>query len=150
MRWSMTGILFIGLLALAPATPRVLGAEQPALSKSDEAELKQLQKQRVATLARLVDVLTAQYKVGTVDYAGVHQARRELLDAKLDLAETRAERVAVLEQQIKAAKQSLDVVQMRFNAGRVSEADVCRARAFCLETEIKLVQERGKPAPPAR
>jgi outer membrane protein TolC len=140
-------ILFGGMLVLPLAMVRPASGRESQLIKNDAAELKELQKERIAALTLLVKIVTNQYRTGTADFHQVAQAQHELLDAKLDSAGSAEERIALLEEQLKLANEAMKVAEGRFNAGRVSQCDVLRAKAFCLEVKIKLVRERGKLKP---
>lgn len=140
-------VLFGGVLVLPLVMVRLASGQEGDLLKNDSAELKALEKERIATLTRLVDLVVARYRRGGVDFHEVAQARHELLNAKLDSAGSSEERIALLEEQLKWAKETLNVAEVRFDAGRVTEPDVCRAKAFCLDVKIKLMRERGKLKP---
>jgi outer membrane protein TolC len=140
-------VLFGGMLLLPLVMVRPASGQQTDVLKSDAAEVKELQKERVAVLTLLVKIVAAQYATGTVDFHQVAQAQRELLDAKVDSAGSPEERIALFEEQLKLASEILKVAQARFESGRVSQPDVLRAKAFYLDVKIKLVRERAKPKP---
>jgi outer membrane protein TolC len=77
-------------------------------------------------------------------------SKNELLNAKLDSAESPDERIALLEEQLKVAKETLEMAESKFSSGRVVQSDVYRAKALYLEIKIKLVRERGKLKPKAK
>jgi hypothetical protein len=138
-------IVLGGALAVC-ATPAAAAPVEPPKTpaKDDAAELRQLQQQRINVLSRLVELLTRQYKSGTAGFGEVAAAQIQLVDAKLDATEKPKERLALLEEQVKMAKALRDVADMRFRNGACTAADVCRAKALCLEIKIKLLRERGK------
>ncbi len=109
---------------------------------SAAATIKELQQERIKLLGIAAKILTAQYQVGTVDYAEAKSAERELLEARLDAAETPQQRIAVLEELQKSAEDLEKIVEARFNNGRCSEADPDRGRAWVLQVRIKLLRER--------
>jgi outer membrane protein TolC len=150
MQRLRNAVLFAGVLLLPLITARLASGQQSEVIKNDAAELKELEKERIATLTRLVEIVVAQYRTGTIDYQQVAQAQHDLLHAKLDSAGSPDERIALLEEQLKLANATLKVAETRFEAGRVTQPDVFRAKAFCLDVKINLLRERGKVKPQAK
>src|SRR5437870_1184914 len=87
-----------GTLALAapndqpPAASDVLAAP----SETQDAKVKELLKERLATLHELVKVTTAEYHAGRVSFDRVQQATRAVRDAELEQCESDKERIKVL------------------------------------------------------
>ncbi len=75
MTTAMTGLLIL----LAIAAPAAAAEPQPKASEDDAAQLKAALDERVKVLTELVDELTAQYRVGTVDVAQVFSAENDLV-----------------------------------------------------------------------
>jgi hypothetical protein len=140
------GVVVVGFLAVAlHAVP--LALSQPAEPvKSDAAELKELQKERIETLTGLVDLVLRQLQSGRTDFTHVVRAQMDLVDAKLDSAENPRERMVLLEEQLKMAQSILDDVKRRADIGSptTTGAEVLQAKALCLDIKIKLVRERVK------
>jgi outer membrane protein TolC len=82
--------------------------------------------------------------------AEVFTARRDLQEAELDAAKTREDRIAVLEEQLEIAKQSVSLAERMFESGRVSEIGVLREQAALLSVEIELLREPDVAAPRER
>ena len=163
-RWTL--VIMAGMLVLASRTsaaqtpaPKTTSAEPHPVTKGSQSsqghdsanvQIKALRKSRVETLTELV----AEYKVlaqaGRVDFDFVVAAQNDLIDAKLDLATKPEERVALATERMKLAEAYWERTQSRFRAIKATKADLLRARAFLLGSEINLSQERmsaGLPAP---
>ena len=130
---------------IAPAT-----ASEPQLKAggNDATQLKVLQAERIQVLKRLVQISIAMYQVGTVDFNQLSSAQQELCDAQLNSTDEPEKRVALLTKQVEMANDVLKIVRARFNAGTVTEMDVCRAESLQLGLKIKLLQERKMLRPP--
>ena len=153
MRRDQVAVLaFAAVLASALAVSALSGspllAGQPKEPvKDDVATLKELQKERIDTLDRLVKFLSAQYKAGTVGVPELLTAESELVDAKLDFSDKPEERIALLEAQVETAKKTFELVKQRWKTGLCTESDVERAKAHSLDVQIKLARERIKQKP---
>jgi outer membrane protein TolC len=119
-------------------------AEAPPSSapRASAAEIKELHEKRVALLKQAEKVATAQYRVGTIDFNSVNAIERELLEARLDAADTPSRRIAVLEESKKSADELVKITNVFFVAARSSELDVDLGKALVLEIRIKLLRER--------
>jgi Barrel-sandwich domain of CusB or HlyD membrane-fusion len=131
-----------GMLALV-----ILDVSAGQQDKSD-AKLKELLKERLATLRSLVKLVTAEYQSGKVSMDRVHQATTAMLQAQLELCESDKERIAVLEEGAALAKGEEKMAMQRYQTGNASQSDALMATAARLEAEIAL--ERAKTAAPAR
>ena len=114
----------------------------------DAAPLKALQAERVKVLKQLVEISVAQYRVGTVDFNQLSSAQNEWCDAQLDSMDEPEKRVALLTKQIDMANDILKIVQARFEAGTVTELDICRAKSLHMGLKIKLLREQDGKRPP--
>ena len=170
-RWTL--VTMAGILALASTTsvtqtpgpkatspaaktttskphPVTGGSQASQEHESANVQITALRKSRVETLTELV----AEYKVlaqaGRVDFDFVVAAQNDLIEAKLDLATKPEERVALATEKMKLAEAYWKRTKNRFLAIKATKADLLRARAFLLGSEINLSQERmtaGLPAP---
>jgi outer membrane protein TolC len=82
------------------------------------------------------------YSQGMLDFTTVVESQLELLDAELDYADTNEERIWILTSQAKSAAELVEITDARFQAGRVAELDVLRAKALQLRIKIKLLRIR--------
>jgi hypothetical protein len=71
----------------------------------------------------------------------------ELLDAKVEAAESPEERTVRLEELLAKAKEVLEFAETRDRAGfHVTQADVLEAKSLYLDIKIRLTRERVKAA----
>jgi hypothetical protein len=93
----------VALTSSAAGNPSALSAagqrEQP---DQKDAKLKELLKERLATLRALVKLVAAEYQSGKVSFDRAHQATMAMFHAKLELCESDKERIAVLEEAVSA------------------------------------------------
>jgi hypothetical protein len=112
------------------------------------AQIIALQKERIAALQELVEILIVQYQRGVVPFESLAAAQNELIDAQLDSTDKPEERVALLTQQLKIAEGVVDYSERKFMAGfRMTKTDVLHAKSHYLDVRIKLLRERGKLKP---
>ena len=141
---AMAGLLiFLAIVAAAAAAE-----PPPKTSDDDAAQLKAAQDERVKVLSQLVDVLTANYKLGLVGFAQVSSAENDLCNALLDSTDEPEKRVALLTKQLDKVNDLLKTTRYRRETAQVDVVDVYRAEAVYLDVKIKLLRERSKVRPP--
>ena len=126
-----TGSPFGGLTSLAAAGQK-------------NGKVKELQKERLATLKTLSDLTVKDYKSGRVSFDRVHQAMRAVLDAELEMCESDKERVTILEEAVKLAKEYETIAEAQYKTGKVTQSDVLMAKVNRLDTEIALERVNAK------
>lgn len=151
MMWFTKSMVLGGVLTFllpwdAPATS--FATEKPGEpSQNQLAELKALQKERIETLTQLAKILEAQYRAGHINLRRLATVEMELLDAKVEAAESPEERTARLEELLAKAKEVLGFAETRYRAGfHVTQADVLEAKSLYLDIKIRLTRERAKAA----
>ncbi|GEM_PF-4322850 len=119
------------------------GSQQKADSKD---KLKQLLQERVALAEKLHDLALIGYRGGDqkFSFAVVYDAKAKLLAARLDLAETKEQRIKIYEDMVKDAADHEKAVLQLEKAGGRSRFDVLNAKVYHLERRIAL--ERAKAA----
>jgi outer membrane protein TolC len=137
---SACGLSVLVVIATLAAQPSIAASPSPA------AEIKELQQKRIANLDKAFKITALQYRVGTTYFSSVSTVERELLDARLDAAETPFQRMTALEESQKSADELLKNADARFTAARTSELDVDLGKALVLEIGIKLSRERHAAA----
>jgi hypothetical protein len=80
------------------------------------------------------------YRQGARDFSEVFQLQIELMDAKLNVAESLDDKVDVLRSQLAVAKGSHVIALDRYQGGAGSELDVVRAKSLVLHIEIELLK----------
>lgn len=125
---------------LAAAQTRLArsGPPRPATSPKVQALLQE----KLDTCRAVVKAVEQSFKQGQATVAEVHQAVMQQLDAELDLCRSGAERVAVRERAVAAAKRSEESCVTRVAQGSASPLDGLRAKAVRLQLEIALERER--------
>lgn len=123
-------------------------ANPPLKERTEESvkKVKELQKERTAVLQKLVDQATTQYESGRGSYEEVLEARLQLLQAELDVAEKPSDRVALYTKAVDALKAYEELAGAQVKAGRGTSAAVLKIKARRLEVEIQLEQTKIKDA----
>jgi outer membrane protein TolC len=132
----------IGLVVVAAWA---IAAEPPAPQQSAASHpLQSLLKERVDTLRHLVEILDAQSQSGVVTKETVILASNQLLDAELELAKTKADRVALHEKLVGNLRRLEEFANGQYRDGRCTLDGPLRAKAARLKAEIQLLREKGQ------
>lgn len=117
----------------------------PGANQAEESESKVLQllTERRDTVRELRDTLNASYISGQTEYTTVVEVEDELLEAELDLAISRADRLAIHEDLVENRKRTEELLQQRFKLGAALTTEVLYAKAARLKAEIDLQRERS-------
>ena len=134
-----SSIVLLCVFLSVPVNPA--RAQPPA--KDPAAKLESLMEERRDVLQKAVEILTAQYRVGTVDFRRLSLALNRLGTAKLELAKNQDERIAACQKQIESRRDIEKICQARLKAGTVTEADVLDASAERMTAEIRLLREKA-------
>lgn len=130
------------VLALAAALAAAPGAEP----ENPQSTIRKLRLQRLSVLEELQKTVETMVRMGSgkVGYGEVHEAKVALLNARLELAETKAERIKVYEQFVAEAENWLSIVTAwkKAGAGEGGTIDVLKAQAHLLEMQIGLEQAK--------
>jgi hypothetical protein len=128
-----------------PAPEQKAASKQEAALTQDQAskQLEALLKERRDTLRQMVENLEVGQRSGTgITELSVLHARNELLDAELDLAKTREERVAVREKMVANLKVIEKAAEMQYRMGTTTPETLLRAKAARLKAEAQLLREK--------
>jgi outer membrane protein TolC len=131
----------LGALAVIFMFGTLLWPVQDVRAQDRTAEIKTLLKERIALLDDAVKDLTGHYQNGVVEIGVVIEAAREALKAKLELAESPQERVAVVRQLLENANNIVSVAENRMKAGLGQRYTVSQAKAYVLEIRIELLRQ---------
>jgi hypothetical protein len=121
------------------------GANEADVPKEgNPAQLNKLRTERVETLREHVKATRAAHDTDTVPLENLLTANQELLDAELELAATRQERLAIYEKTVDHTKQLETKIKALFDVGaRGGEAEkYFHSKAARLRVEIALERER--------
>lgn len=109
----------------------------------EKPAIRDLMKEREQVLQKLVDIAKAQHQMGSASWGSVVAAERALLDAKLDSATTPAERITILELQLKLAQTQEQKIARLVEVADVSPSDLMTAKASRLTAHIQLLREKA-------
>ena len=138
---TRSALLVFSSLALALLWHLSANAQETSNVETANAKVRTLQQERVDILQRAVELALKQYRAGALDFRSVHATQSDLLDAQLDMAKTREERISVLRSQLKVAKGAMAISEMRFESGQTSKLEVYQAKSAALRIEIQLLKQ---------
>jgi hypothetical protein len=112
--------------------------------QGEATKLKQLQKERLATVRDMLREITIFYQQGKIDPTEVSRAIRMVFEAELELCESGKERIATWERLVEDTKKFEKVAEARVQAGAGRVSDRLAAKAHRLEAEIGLERARAQ------
>lgn len=132
--------LFVSLFAACLAT--FIFAVQPSQS-TDNEQINRLMAERRDALQKIVEVFKSKYDRGMVKIDTVYRAQNDLLNAELDLATTKGDRVAIMKKQLEnfqsMESRARDLQKIGAQGGEVEV--VLTATAARLQAEIQWLRE---------
>ncbi|MBI2477924.1 MAG: efflux RND transporter periplasmic adaptor subunit [Planctomycetia bacterium] len=135
----------LGFPSTGPTTgPPPTGTGQTRIPESSEQS--QIARERVETLRQQFKVLEREYQIGKVTIDRVLRASNDLLEAELEVAESSAKRIKILEQQAANLEMLEAVTTQVYKAGKVGVEDVLAAEADRLAAQTRLDRERSSSA----
>lgn len=142
---TVIGTLVMGALLTGSARSQE-DAEKAGTQVAATLKVKQLQAERLAALKDLVEVTDVLYRKARAEAGSAYEARLQLLNAEVDLAESDAERIKFYENFVNVMKEYEDYAIARKQAARGTEIDILKAKAARLEAEIALEKVKSKAA----
>jgi len=139
-------IVLAATLLVAPAIPQDKANLPKGQAEESAKKIKELQKERIATLKEVVDHSFTMFKNAQVSYEEVLEAQILLLNAELDATEKESDRIALYKKSLEALKSYEDVAKARAEAARGTATAVLKIKARRLEVEIHLEQAKMKEA----
>ncbi len=138
-------------LLMAPASPqdRVKPSPKERIEESVR-KVKELQKDRIATLKQMVDLDSQLQGRGVVPFDEVVEARLLLLNAELDAAEKESDRVALYKNIVDELKKYETFAERRVKLAQVATVSVLKVKARRLEAEINWERSKSKEAQEAK
>jgi hypothetical protein len=118
-----------------------LARESSEKKDSNSEELEHLRKEQIENLTTLDKLLTVQYQAGTIPLERLVQAKETLCRLKLDSTTKPAERIALLDENLKYFSSFFEDVERRHRGGVVTERDLLQAKALLQNIEIQLAKE---------
>ena len=108
--------------------------------------VKELQKERIATLEKVVAISTKLAQTGRVEIGEALEARMGLLKAEVELAEKESDRITIYQNALAELTALLKLAQTQFEAGRATELAIHKVKARFLEVKILLEKARIREA----
>ena len=141
---GLTAVLACGGLMVAygqnaPTTPATSTA--PATAPS----LRQLQEERLKCAEAVLQVAKAKLDAGNGTSAEWSVALRLVAECQLDMAETKAQRVAILQVQVAVCEAQAKDTQARVSAGRVSSMELAYTNYDLAESRVRLAKLQAEP-----
>ena len=130
------------LLALAIVSS-LLAARQPAKSNEQTPAAGELLQERLDVLREIVRLQRQAHEQGRTDFSAVLTAEADVLSARLELAETPAERVAILKDTVANARQFEELNRQLTRAEQGNALDQLRAKAFRLRAQADLARAQS-------
>ena len=126
----------------------LVAAAHASLAHADEASVQELRKERLSLLAQRLELIEARLSIGRSDLPAVLAARADYLDALLELAEAREERIDILRKAVANAEERLKFTEQMLNYVGIPGEDLIAAKIELLNRKIALELETDAEATP--
>jgi RNA polymerase sigma factor (sigma-70 family) len=143
---TSSGVLFYPKAVGQPTGEQALEpkkVERPTSGPKTADKLRALLKARVEAAKAELDGRTRVVQTGRAAPDSLFGASKRLLEAQLDIASKKSERLAAYDAHLKVAK-AIEETEKLFNDGRVTAPDVALSTYHRLEAEIWLEREKAK------
>jgi hypothetical protein len=132
-------------LLIAPASPQD-GVNSSRKDKTEESakKVKELQKERIATLMEIVDATTKRFQSGQGSFEEVLEARLLVHKAELDAAEKESDRITLYKNIVDQLKKYETFAVDSVKAARMLRSTFLKVKARRLEAEINLERAKAK------
>ncbi|MCA8995104.1 MAG: hypothetical protein KDA88_24220 [Planctomycetaceae bacterium] len=140
-RNSLTTMLLVAIALLNGMSTNSFGADP---QNSHSQRVRELLQERHDVLAQRVEMLNALSNEGVVSPIEVTKARNELFAAKLEMAESRDERIEVLRAQVANLKKIEEYYSILRERAVANMTDVLEAKSNRLRVEIELERALSK------
>jgi outer membrane protein TolC len=121
----------------------VLSADEQPNSRPNRDAAREILQERLAVLSEIANLQRKGYESGEIQLNDVLASEADVLFAKLELAQTAAERIAILETMVENARRLEDVVERLAEAAEATAVDRLKAKAFRLRAQADLVRARS-------
>lgn len=139
---SLALVLVLCLSYIVALTPNLRGGGK----EGPPEKIKALLKDRLDTIVKIYDATLKASKDGKVSAGALYQAKLALLNAKLEMAASKDERIKLLEEVLKETEGWEKLVLKDVEAGKASQIEVLQAHLSVVEA--RLAVEFAKQAPP--
>jgi len=137
--YALRSLLVGCILTLSVAEGTVAQDENTA-----NDEIKALLKERLAIVTTIYEQRLEAHKQGETSLENVLEARADLLSARLELCETKDQRVKLHEEMVRLAGESLSALEGLSKAGVIPQVEFLKAKLQLIKARIAL--ERAKAA----
>lgn len=111
-------------------------------AEKTQESLPELFKQREDILQQLVEIRRADYQRGVGTLLSLNAAETRLLDARLETARNRQDRIEILESQLSLSRQREELITKKVAAGLSDTPELMESRVARLNVQISLHKER--------
>jgi hypothetical protein len=105
--------------------------------------VKELQKERIATLKAVADLITDQYKFSAASVEEVYEARLQVVLAELDAAEKESDRITFYQSVVDVTKEYEKVADQLAKTAKAPGFFVLKVKARRPEAEINLQRTKA-------
>ena len=116
-----------------------------AAAETPTGNIQEMLQSRLQIVQRIQKIVMAKYAKGIVAYDVKHEADISVLKARLDLCETKQDRIKVHEEMVREAEGLAGFVENKLKSGySISQIDVLKAQAYLLECKIRLEKAKNE------
>jgi RNA polymerase sigma factor (sigma-70 family) len=119
-------------------------SKEPAADKTGQSSVAALAKERFMAAREVYDGILKQVSIGADTLDSLAKWAPHLLEAELDTATTKAERIAVLQAHVDRLKEHERQGRVVVDVGKMMPWQLSRFRCFRLEAELRLAREKAK------
>ena len=134
----------IVLLIIAGNVGKWTAASRAQAAGENDSKLKVLLKEKLAIAQEAATLTTTAYQSGGTSFSEVVEANQVVGKAQLDLCDTNAERVAVLERMLAQARDFEKIVTERVKTAAVPTTTLLKAKLSRLDVEVALERAKEK------
>jgi hypothetical protein len=132
-------------LLLAPASPQDnVNPSRKERKEESAKKVKELQKERIATLEEMKNLISVLSKVRLAPHEEVFETRLLLLKAELDAAEKESDRITLYKNTVEVLKEYEQWTADMVKQARGTAYPVLKIKTRRLEVEIDLEREKAK------
>ena len=137
-------VLAVALVIFGARASLLRSANADESAVKNDSKLKTLLKAKLAIAQEASALVTKAYQSGQASFVEVLEANTAVSDAQLELCETNAERIAILERMLAQAKEYESLVAKHVKAGESPVRETFKAKLSRLEIEIALERAKDK------
>lgn len=136
---SLLAMSAVAATCMLSMTVKGQQAGKDGQERSSELTAKLKEMQEAST--KIVSVLKAEYKAGNIGFPWLQEAQHNLLEIELRLANTPADRMKILSQQLEFAKKAEALIAAEYKTGSASQIEVLQAQIGRIEIEIAMLED---------